>query len=85
MEVALSAVAGELVSRFISFLLNKYHSSHPHSEEKVMERLQHLLMRVCTVVEEADGRYIDNYGMLAQLKMLTDAMYRGYWAMGAFC
>ncbi|KAM3393388.1 hypothetical protein ACQJBY_014204 [Aegilops geniculata] len=78
MEVALSAVAGELVSRFISFLLNKYHSSRPHSEEKVMERLQHLLMRVCTIVEEADTRYIANSGMMMQLKMLSEAMYRGY-------
>ncbi|KAF7013042.1 hypothetical protein CFC21_027168 [Triticum aestivum] len=76
MEVALSAVAGELVSRFISFLLNKYHSSRLHSQEKVMERLQHLLMRVCTIVEEADTRYINNSGMMMQLKMLSQAMYR---------
>ncbi|EMS56074.1 hypothetical protein TRIUR3_16167 [Triticum urartu] len=78
MEVALSAVAGELVSRFISFLLNKYHSSRPHSQEKVMERLQHLLVRVCTIVEEADTRYITNSGMMMQLNMLSEAMYRGY-------
>ncbi|VAH24541.1 unnamed protein product [Triticum turgidum subsp. durum] len=78
MEVALSAVAGELVSRFISFQLNKYHSSRPHSQEKVMERLQHLLVRVCTIVEEADTRYITNSGMMMQLNMLSEAMYRGY-------
>ncbi|KAM3373324.1 hypothetical protein ACQJBY_019999 [Aegilops geniculata] len=78
MEVALSAVAGELVNRFISFLLNKYHSSRPHSQEKVMERLQHLLLRVCTIIEEADTRYINNSGMMMQLKMLSEAMYRGY-------
>ena len=74
----MSAVAGELASRFISFLLNKYNSSSPRSEEQVEERLQHLLMRVCTVIEEADTRYITNSGMMMQLKTLSEAMYRGY-------
>uniref|UniRef100_A0A453A8W8 Rx N-terminal domain-containing protein n=1 Tax=Aegilops tauschii subsp. strangulata TaxID=200361 RepID=A0A453A8W8_AEGTS len=35
-------------------------------------------MRVSMVVEEADARYITNSGMLLQLKMLSEAMYRGY-------
>ncbi|XP_051217406.1 uncharacterized protein [Lolium perenne] len=83
MELAMSAVAGELLSRFISFLSNKYHSSQAYSEDKQLEKLQLLLLRACTVVEEADGRYITNSGMLAQLKMLASAMYRGYWALGA--
>ncbi|KAM0861131.1 hypothetical protein ACQ4PT_046067 [Festuca glaucescens] len=78
MEVVMSAVAGELVSRFTSFLLNKYNSSRPLSEGQVEERLQHLLMRVCTIVEEADTRYITNSSMMMQLKTLSDAMYRGY-------
>ena len=80
MEVAVSAVAGELVSRFISFLKNKYYSplSDAQSEEKVVRRLQHLLMRASTIVEEADARYITNSGMMMQLKTLSEAMYRGY-------
>ncbi|CAM0908368.1 unnamed protein product [Alopecurus aequalis] len=80
MEVAVSAVTGELVSRFISFLMNKYRSSlsHAQSEEKTVERLKHLLMRVSTIVEEADGRYITNSGMMMQLKTLSEAMYRGH-------
>ncbi|KAE8809220.1 hypothetical protein D1007_14266 [Hordeum vulgare] len=79
MEVAISAVAGEIVSRFITFLMNKYHSSsHAQSEEKVVERLQHLLMRAGTIIEEADARYITNSGMMMQLKMLSEAMYRGH-------
>ncbi|VAH40074.1 unnamed protein product [Triticum turgidum subsp. durum] len=80
MEAAISVVTAELVSRFISFLKNKYQSSlnHAESEEKVRERLQHLLMRVSIVMEEADGRYITNSGMLLQLKMLSEAMYKGY-------
>uniref|UniRef100_A0A8R7PL79 Rx N-terminal domain-containing protein n=1 Tax=Triticum urartu TaxID=4572 RepID=A0A8R7PL79_TRIUA len=80
MEVAMSAVAGELVSRFISLLMSKYHSSiHAQSKEQnLAKRLRHLLLRVGTVVEEADGRYITNFGMLAQLKMFSEAMYGGY-------
>ncbi|KAF6996678.1 hypothetical protein CFC21_012990 [Triticum aestivum] len=83
MELAISAAAGELMSRFISFLANKYHSSHEYSEEKELKRLQQLLLRARTVIEEADGRYITNSAMLVQLSMLADAMYRGYWALGA--
>ncbi|CAM0908369.1 unnamed protein product [Alopecurus aequalis] len=80
MEVAISAVAGEIVSRFISFLMNKYNSnSHAQlEEEKVAERLQELLIRVGTIIEEADSRYITNFGMMMQLKTLSEAMYRGY-------
>ncbi|XP_048560167.1 uncharacterized protein LOC125540604 isoform X2 [Triticum urartu] len=83
MEAAMSAVAGELLSRFISFLINKYHYSSHTQSEKAVERLQHLLMRACTIVEEADTRYITNSGMMMQLKMLSEAMYRGYSVMDA--
>uniref|UniRef100_A0A8R7P8Z1 Disease resistance N-terminal domain-containing protein n=1 Tax=Triticum urartu TaxID=4572 RepID=A0A8R7P8Z1_TRIUA len=81
MEVVKSAVVGELVSRFISFLMNKYHSNNHAQSEKVVERLQRLLMRVSTVVEEADARYITNSAMQLQLKMLSEAMYGGYSAL----
>ncbi|KAM3411558.1 hypothetical protein ACQJBY_003304 [Aegilops geniculata] len=85
MELAISAVTGELVSRFVSYLADKYRSRRrPQSGETQLRRLQQLLLRARTVVEEADGRYITNSGMLAQLTMLADAMYRGYWALGAF-
>uniref|UniRef100_A0ACD5U1Q4 Uncharacterized protein n=1 Tax=Avena sativa TaxID=4498 RepID=A0ACD5U1Q4_AVESA len=84
MELAISAVTGELVSRFFSLLANKYRSGRTHSEDKQLERLQQLLLRARTVVEEADGRYITNSGMLVQLNMLAEAMYRGYWALGVF-
>uniref|UniRef100_A0ACD5VEU6 Uncharacterized protein n=1 Tax=Avena sativa TaxID=4498 RepID=A0ACD5VEU6_AVESA len=84
MEVAISVVTSELLSRAISFLIKQYScQSHVRLNEKV-ERLQHLLMRVQTVVEEADGRYIMNSGMLMQLKMLSEAMYRGYHALDTF-
>lgn len=82
MEVTISVVTGDLVSRFISLLMNKY-SDHASLNTKV-ERLQQLLMRVHTVVEEADGRYIINNGMLIQLKMVTEVMYRGYHVVDTF-
>lgn len=82
MEAAITAVAGELLSRFISFAISKYCSiSYECSEEKKGERLQHLLMRVHTVVEEADARHITNSGMLTQLKVISEAMYQGYHAL----
>ncbi|KAJ1256489.1 hypothetical protein BS78_K013600 [Paspalum vaginatum] len=80
METAIAAVAGEILSRFISFTLKKLCSSHECLEEKG-KRLEHLLTRVHTVVEETDGRYITNSGMLMQLKTLSEAMYQGYHAL----
>uniref|UniRef100_M8BSV2 Rx N-terminal domain-containing protein n=1 Tax=Aegilops tauschii TaxID=37682 RepID=M8BSV2_AEGTA len=73
MEVTISVVASELVSLFVSFLMSKYHSSsHAQSEEKVVDRLQHLLIRVGTMVKEADSQYISNSRMMMQLKMLPE-------------
>ncbi|KAE8768391.1 E3 ubiquitin-protein ligase SINA-like 11 [Hordeum vulgare] len=83
MEAVLSAAAGDLVSRFFSFLVNMYWDP-ARLEEKHMERLQHLLLRAHTVVEEADGRYITNSGMLIQLRMLARAMYQGYHVLDTF-
>ncbi|KAL6906240.1 hypothetical protein ACP4OV_003841 [Aristida adscensionis] len=82
MEGAISAVTGELVSRCISLLKRQY--SRAASEQQKMERLQRLVLRVQTVIEEADCRHITNSGMVAQLQMLADAMYRGYHVAESF-
>uniref|UniRef100_A0A0E0B7L9 Rx N-terminal domain-containing protein n=1 Tax=Oryza glumipatula TaxID=40148 RepID=A0A0E0B7L9_9ORYZ len=76
MELIKSAITGDLTSRLISFLVNKF-SDHTCCEEKVT-RLEQLLLRVHMVVEEADGRYITNSCMLVHLKMVVTAMYSGY-------
>jgi hypothetical protein len=76
MEVALSAISGEILSRLISFVIKK-HTDRSCVEDK-LERLQHLLLRLHTVVEEAEGRYITNSKMLLQLRMLVDGMHEGY-------
>jgi hypothetical protein len=78
-QVVGSSIAGDLVSRFISFIIKKY-NSQINLEEK-MGRLQQLLLRVHMVVEEADCRHLTNSKMLLELKMLADAMYRGYHAL----
>ncbi|RCV43419.1 hypothetical protein SETIT_9G292900v2 [Setaria italica] len=82
MEVALSAISGEILSRLISFIIKK-HTERSCREEK-LERLHHLLLRVHTVVEEAEGRYITNSKMLVQLRMLVDGMYKGYHVLNTF-
>ncbi|KAF6990942.1 hypothetical protein CFC21_008085 [Triticum aestivum] len=76
MDLAISAITGDLANRIISFLMSKY-TDHVCSEEKV-ERLQQLLLRAGMVVEEADSRYITNSCMLIQLKALAAAMYQGH-------
>ncbi|CAL4929619.1 unnamed protein product [Urochloa decumbens] len=79
MDLIVSAVAGDLINRFMSFLINRY-KSEENLEEK-MERLHDLLIRVHMIVEEAEARYITNSHMLFQLKKLVDVMYRGYHIM----
>ena len=76
MDAVLSALASDLISRFISFLLQT--SQQAHRAAAATPRLQRLLLRARTVVEEADGRRIANHGMLAQLKQLRDSMHRGF-------
>lgn len=79
MDIVISAVASELVSRFISFLSKQYrYSSNASCPKENLEMLQRLLLRAHTIVEEAEGRYVSNSRMLVQLKTLTLAMFRGY-------
>lgn len=82
MDLAISAISGEILSRFVSFLIKK-HTDRTSLEEKI-ERLQQLLLRVHSVLEEAEGRYITNYQMLVKLGMLVDAMYKGYSVLDTF-
>ncbi|KAJ1295971.1 hypothetical protein BS78_01G263200 [Paspalum vaginatum] len=83
MEAAVSAIAGELLNRLITITL-KRHINPAGQLEKKLERLHHLLLRVHTIIEEAEARYITNSGMLVQLKMLVDGMYKGYYQLDTF-
>ena len=70
MEAITSAATDDLISRAISFLVDKL--TNRECMEDKLQRLQLLLLRVRTVVDEADGRCITNSGMLMQLKLLSD-------------
>ncbi|KAG8077759.1 hypothetical protein GUJ93_ZPchr0007g6126 [Zizania palustris] len=78
METFFSAVLGDLLSRSISFVIDRYRWQQQGVEES-LQRLHRLLLRLQSIVEEADGRRITNQAMLRQLRMARDAMYRGYY------
>uniref|UniRef100_A0ACD5V1C0 Uncharacterized protein n=3 Tax=Avena sativa TaxID=4498 RepID=A0ACD5V1C0_AVESA len=82
MEVIVSAAMGELASRSISFLVDRYlkQRAAPTKEER-LHSLRRLLLRLHVVVEEADCRLITNQAMLHQLSILKKEMYRGYYTL----
>ena len=82
MEAITSAATDDLISRAISFLVDKL--TNRECMEDKLQRLQLLLLRVRTVIEEADARCITNSGMLMQLKQLSESMYRGYYVLENF-
>ncbi|KAF6998385.1 hypothetical protein CFC21_014526 [Triticum aestivum] len=86
MEVIFSAAMGELVSRSISFLVDRYlkQRTAATTEEERLHSLQRLLLRLHVVVEEADDRLITNQAMLQQLSILKKEMYRGYYTLEIF-
>jgi hypothetical protein len=85
MEVIFSAVVGELASRSVSFVVDRYlkQKAAPTEEERLCS-LERLLLRLRVVVEEADGRLITNQAMLHQLSILKKEMYRGCYTLDVF-
>ena len=75
MELVVSAVAGDLVNRFMS-LIRKCKTEEQLA--KKMKRLHDLLIRAHMIVEESEVRYITNSKMLLQLQKLVEVMYQGY-------
>ncbi|CAM0905226.1 unnamed protein product [Alopecurus aequalis] len=84
MEGLVSATLGELVSRCISILINKYLTTPPLSKLESLQRLERMLLRVLITVDEAEGRCITNQAMLRQLKMMREEMWRGYYMLDIF-
>ncbi|KAL6850546.1 hypothetical protein ACP4OV_021173 [Aristida adscensionis] len=78
MDALLSAVASELVGRFISFLLSRCQTDAAPDDAA---RLRRLLLRASAVVEEADSRLVTTPAMLLQIQSLRWAMYRGYYVL----
>uniref|UniRef100_A0A0D3GLM1 NB-ARC domain-containing protein n=1 Tax=Oryza barthii TaxID=65489 RepID=A0A0D3GLM1_9ORYZ len=90
METLFSAILGELASRSFSFLINKCSSKLSSSsmattfmEEKI-QRLERMLLRLATAIEEVDGKHITNQAMLRQVNMLRQDMHKGYYALDTF-
>jgi len=79
MEALISAVAGDLMSRFISSVAQSFCKRTQNDDDH--GRLEHVLLRVHTIVEEAEARHITNQGMLLQLKMLIRDMYVGHYML----
>ncbi|TVU06989.1 hypothetical protein EJB05_47027, partial [Eragrostis curvula] len=84
MNVLLSAVAGELAGRLVSFLIAKYLEASATNNDDTAVKLQRALLRARVVVEEAEGRQIANQAMLLQLRQLRRELCRGAYALDAF-
>jgi hypothetical protein len=84
MEVVLTAAIGELASRSISFLIDRYSTPASPDMEEGLQSLQRLLLRICVVTEAAEGRRITSQAMLRQLDSMRKAMYRGYYTLDTF-
>ena len=78
-EVLISAVAGDLASRFISFLAHIYDTRTCEDDDR--RRLELVLLRIHAVVEEAEGRHITNRRMFLQLKALIQGVYLGHYML----
>ncbi|CAM0879951.1 unnamed protein product [Alopecurus aequalis] len=81
MEVIVSAVLGDIISRSVSFFVDRYRRLQTGGAE---ESLRRLLLRVQAIVEEAERRDITNQAMLRQLDTLRHGMYRGYYVLDVF-
>uniref|UniRef100_A0A453A7V7 Disease resistance N-terminal domain-containing protein n=1 Tax=Aegilops tauschii subsp. strangulata TaxID=200361 RepID=A0A453A7V7_AEGTS len=82
MDILVSAIVGDLISRSASFVISKYFQQQP-GIDRILRRLQSVLLRIDIIVEEAEARDITNQGMLRQLKMLRQGMYRGRYVLDA--
>jgi hypothetical protein len=60
------------------------HQRRKRCAEDTTQRLHHVLLRVQTVVEEADRRCVTNRAMLRQLQLMREGVYRGYYLLSAF-
>uniref|UniRef100_A0ACD5VKW3 Uncharacterized protein n=1 Tax=Avena sativa TaxID=4498 RepID=A0ACD5VKW3_AVESA len=79
MDIIVPAVIGDIVSRSVSFAIKKYWQ--PSDVENNLERLNQLVLRAHTIVEEAEGRLINNQEMLQQLGLLIEGMHRGHYML----
>jgi hypothetical protein len=86
MEVLVSAVIGEIVSRTISVVIEKCRETAKEqtTTEEDLQRLHQLLLRISAIIEEAEGRCIRNRGMIHQVSMMIIQLFRGYYLLDSF-
>ncbi|KAK1662033.1 hypothetical protein QYE76_050192 [Lolium multiflorum] len=84
MDAIVSAVLGDILSRSISFFVDRYRRLQTGGAEESLQHLRLVLLRVRDTVEEAERRHVTNQAMLRQLETLRHSMYRGYYALDAF-
>ncbi|KAM0894518.1 hypothetical protein ACQ4PT_024468 [Festuca glaucescens] len=82
MEALTSAVIGDIFSRAISIMVEKCREQTTADED--LQRLQQQLLRISAVLEEAEGWCITNQGMIRQLSMMINQMFRGYYLLDSF-
>ncbi|GJN32027.1 hypothetical protein PR202_gb20497 [Eleusine coracana subsp. coracana] len=80
MDILLPVVASDLVGRLFSFLIKKYQE---RGATDTAVRLQRTLVRARVIVEEAEGRQINNRAMLLQLNKLRQELCRAGYALDA--
>ncbi|CAL5034544.1 unnamed protein product [Urochloa decumbens] len=74
MAAFLKGILGE-----IAFLVDKNLKTITATmEDRRIYDLERLLLRVCIIIEEAEGRHIMNQGVVHQVNLLRKEMYRGY-------
>ncbi|KAJ1285165.1 hypothetical protein BS78_03G259200 [Paspalum vaginatum] len=83
METLVSAVLGDLLSRSVSFIIDRLFRQQKGVED-YLPWLRRVLLRIQTVVEQAEGHHITNQAILWQLQMLREAMYKGCYMLDTF-
>jgi hypothetical protein len=82
MESLISAFLAEIIGRAISVAVKKCREQGTAEED--LQRLHQLLLRISTVIEEAEGRCVSNQGMVHQVSMMREQMIRGYYLLDSF-
>nr|XP_020147264.1 uncharacterized protein LOC109732517 [Aegilops tauschii subsp. strangulata] len=83
-EVVVQAALSEILGRIFSSLLDGLRlPTDGGARDAHRRRLERLLGSIGSMVEEAEGRHINNHQLLGHLKVLTEGMYRARFALEA--
>ncbi|KAF8725542.1 hypothetical protein HU200_020074 [Digitaria exilis] len=85
MEAAFNTIVEKIISRTITFLVDKFPTPTAQAmEDQSIHSLKQLLLRAHVIVKEAEGRHITNQAMVQQLNILRKEVYRGYYTLDNF-